>query len=249
MPRFPPRGPHGCLFPRFVGTIKALRLPAVHPAAFRFLHLAVPRDHASFAPAIAACGGDGPGVVHSVSPSGTSSVETTGSPKFLGNPNSRLHMFLDPGRPVHPRPLAGCLCVWPPLRERRRRRQQGIFRGSIAWLSGSPPTYHDVGYPPPRKTSFQALVRLSWAGFHPQGSDKKVSTHFIARCPPFPSFLAQSRIFLAIIFLSPIFLSSPLRADSTEPSGARRAEKRSGCNAIANCKMKIGGLPGRWFGR
>ena len=46
MPRFPPRGPHGRLFPRFNGIIKALRLPAAHPAAFRFLHLAVPRDHA-----------------------------------------------------------------------------------------------------------------------------------------------------------------------------------------------------------
>jgi len=37
MPRFPPRGPHGRLFPRFHGTIKALRLPAVPPAALRFL--------------------------------------------------------------------------------------------------------------------------------------------------------------------------------------------------------------------
>ena len=48
MPRFPPRGPGGRLFPRFVGTIKALRLPAVPPAALRFLRLAVPRDHARF---------------------------------------------------------------------------------------------------------------------------------------------------------------------------------------------------------
>ena len=110
MPRFPPRGPHGRLFPRFVGTIKALRLPAVHPAAFRFLHLAVPRDHAYFAPAVAACGNVGPGVGHPVSPSGNSSVETTGSPKFLGNPHSRLHIaalpavlcFLGMNRQLHP---------------------------------------------------------------------------------------------------------------------------------------------------
>ncbi len=27
-------------------------------------------------------------------------VETTGSPNFLGNPYSRLHMFSDPGRPM-----------------------------------------------------------------------------------------------------------------------------------------------------
>jgi hypothetical protein len=32
--------------------------------------------------------------------------------------------------------------AWPPRRERRRRRQRQFFRGSIAWLSGSLPTYH-----------------------------------------------------------------------------------------------------------
>ena len=30
-----------------------------------------------------------------------------------------------------------------------------------------------LGYPSPRKAGFQVLVRLSWAGFHPQGSDKR----------------------------------------------------------------------------
>ena len=53
------------------------------------------------------------------------------------------------------------------------------FRGSIAWLSGSLPTYHDVGYPSPRKARFQVLVRLSWAGFYPQGSCKRFPTHFM----------------------------------------------------------------------
>ena len=53
------------------------------------------------------------------------------------------------------------------------------FRGSIAWLSGSPPTYHDVGCPSPRKAGFQVLAKLSWAGFHPQGSYKRFSTHFM----------------------------------------------------------------------
>ena len=106
MPRFPPQGPLGRLFPCFIGTIKALRLPAVLPLALRFLRLRAPRGHASFAPAAAACRRDGPGVVHPVSPSGKSSVEAAGSPKFLGNPNSRLRMFSDPGRPRYSRPLA-----------------------------------------------------------------------------------------------------------------------------------------------
>ena len=79
---------------------------------------------------------------------------------------------------LRPRPADASLTdcgtlAWPPLPERQRRRRLNTFRGSIAWLSGSPPTYHDVGYPSPRKTGFQVLVRLSWAGFYPQGSDKR----------------------------------------------------------------------------
>lgn len=34
-----------------------------------------------------------------------------------------------------------------------------------------------TGHPSPRKARFQVLVRLSWAGFHPQGSDKRFPTH------------------------------------------------------------------------
>jgi hypothetical protein len=30
-----------------------------------------------------------------------------------------------------------------------------------------------IGFPPTRKAGFQVLVRLSWAGFYPQGSDKR----------------------------------------------------------------------------
>ncbi len=55
MPRFPSPGSLRVKFPGFFGTIKALRLPAGRPAALRFLRLAVPREHACFAPAAAAC--------------------------------------------------------------------------------------------------------------------------------------------------------------------------------------------------
>ena len=73
------------------------------------------------------------------------------------------------------------------------------FRGSIAWLSGSLSTFRGVGYPSPRKTRFQVLVRLSWAGFHPQGSDKRFSTHLMFVVLLFqaswhnPPFSARSR--------------------------------------------------------
>jgi hypothetical protein len=36
-----------------------------------------------------------------------------------------------------------------------------------------------LGCPSPRKTRFQVLVRLSWAGFHPQGSYKRFQTYFM----------------------------------------------------------------------
>jgi hypothetical protein len=66
------------------------------------------------------------------------------------------------------------------------------FRGSIAWLSGSPPMYHDVGRPSPRQAGFQVLVRLSWTGLIPAGLLQKVFNSLHVRRPPFPSFLAQS---------------------------------------------------------
>ena len=49
-----------------------------------------------------------------------------------------------------------------------------------------------LGCPSPRKARFQVLARLSWAGFHPQGSDKRFSTHFMFVVLLFQAFLAQS---------------------------------------------------------
>jgi len=120
---------------------------------------------------------DGPGVVHPVSPSGASSVETAGSPKFLGNPNSRLPMLSDPGRLTRPRPQQDDRMA--PAKGTTKAPTTRDFRGSIAWLSGWPPTYHDAGCPSPRKARFQVLVRLSWTGFYPQGSCERFSTHFM----------------------------------------------------------------------
>ena len=106
MPRFPPRGPHGRLFPRFHGTIKALRLPAGRPAALRCLRTGGTTGARMFRSRRRCVQTtSGLGLVNPVPPSGISSVETTGSLKFLGNPDSRLHMVSDPGRPIHPRPL------------------------------------------------------------------------------------------------------------------------------------------------
>lgn len=190
MPRFPPRGPLGQWFPRFDGTIKALRLPAIRPAALRFLRLAVPRERARFAPAAVAHGrrrawGWSPGVPVRESFHGDDrSSQVPGEPRF---PFAHV---------LRPRPADAPLTRAGRSRGPRSGKDEGadneIFRGSIAWLSGWRPTYHDVGYPSPRKARFQVLVRLSRTGFHPQGSDERFSTHVMFVVPLSQAFLAQS---------------------------------------------------------
>jgi hypothetical protein len=80
-------------FPCFDGSIKALRLPAAHPAALRCLRLAVPqRPLVRFAPRRTSAP-PRPGVGHPVSPAGVSTEETTESPRFPGNPDCPFAMF------------------------------------------------------------------------------------------------------------------------------------------------------------
>ena len=91
--------------------------------------------------------------------------ETTGSPKFLRNQLSVCTCS-------NPTP-AGLLApdhygaaAWPLVIERQRLPRK-VFRRSIAWLSNSLSTLRSEGYPAPRKTRFQLLVRLYWTGFSP----------------------------------------------------------------------------------
>ena len=104
MPRFPPPGPRGPSSPASsVLSRHSDFLPSLSP---RFVSFAW-RYHGNTLISLPPAGRVavvGPGVGHPVSPSGTASVETTGPPKFLGNPDSRLPMFSDPGRPVRLRP-------------------------------------------------------------------------------------------------------------------------------------------------
>ncbi len=80
-------------FPCFSGSIKALRLPAARPAALRCLRLAVPpRSPVLFAPRRTSAP-PGPGVGHPVSPAGIIAEETTGSPRFPGNPDCPFALF------------------------------------------------------------------------------------------------------------------------------------------------------------
>ena len=93
-------------FPCFRGTIKALRLPAAHPAALRCLRLAVPqRPLVLFAPRRTSAP-PRPGVGDPVSPAGTSLRKRQDLPSSWRTPIVRLHMFhSDAGRTADTRPL------------------------------------------------------------------------------------------------------------------------------------------------
>ena len=94
--RFPPPGPLGSSSPN--STVLSTRydfLPPIPPhfVAFAWRYQGNTRG---FAPAAAECCDVGPGVGHPVSPAGNSSMETTGSPTFLGNLCAYALLF-DPG--------------------------------------------------------------------------------------------------------------------------------------------------------
>jgi len=128
MPRFPPRGPHGRLFPRFNGTIKALRLPAGHPAALRFLRLAVPREPSAVfvSPAAAECQASGLGLVTRYPHPGLLPWRRQDLPSSWGTPIPVCTCSSTPaGRCVPDRD--GTL-AWPPRRERRRLRRRNLSR-------------------------------------------------------------------------------------------------------------------------
>jgi hypothetical protein len=141
-------------------------LPALPPHFVSFAW----RYHGStrrFAPAAAECCGHGPGVGHPGSPSGYASVETTGSPRFLGNPHPRLHMVFDPGRPIRLKPSRGGRVA--PANERTKAPTKSRLSRLDSMAFGLTAYVSRTGFPSTRKAGFQVLVRLSWAGFPPAG--------------------------------------------------------------------------------
>ncbi len=105
MPRFPPRGPLGRLFPASsVLSRHCDFLPPISPRFVSFVWRYHGITHVSLPPSLRATK-SGLGLMTRY-PVRASSVETTGAPKFLGNPHSRLRMFFDPGRSRRPRPIA-----------------------------------------------------------------------------------------------------------------------------------------------
>ena len=142
-------------FPCFIGTIKALRLPAAHPAALRCLRLAVPRLH-SF---VSLPGGrvrrQGLELVTRWLQPGSSRGNDRIS-QVPGDP--RLSVCTcstpTPAGPLAPDPYGAA--AWPLVIE-RQRLVQGVFRRSIAWLSDSLSTLRRAGYPASTQDSLPAV--------------------------------------------------------------------------------------------
>ncbi len=99
------------------------------------------------------------------------SVETTGSPKFLGNPHCLFAMFSDSGRRVDFRPYE--TTTRPPLLI-KRRLPQGNFRSSIAWLPDSLSTLRRVGHPTTAQDSLPGAGQAFPDGLeYPQDSNER----------------------------------------------------------------------------
>jgi len=159
--RFPPPGPRlSRKFPDFNGTIKTLRFPVVRLASLHFCRSAIPRVAAvRFVSSIATAGQTTDQELVTRSLCRTLHVETTGPPRFLGNPNIHLLMVFDPGRTTGRLPKRGCRTApakkktkaptWIPL-----SRLNSMASGLAVYASQCRlPT-------PPRKTRFRPPVRL-----------------------------------------------------------------------------------------
>ncbi len=162
-PRFPPSGPGGTRPP--TSTVLSGRYDFLPPLPPHFVAFAwrYHRHASSSLRSARDVTADRPGVFWlRPPPQPRYPVETTGSPKFSGNPHCPFAMFCDPGRPVRPRPVQDGRAA--PASDTTKAPTSTPFRGSIAWPSSSLSTLRRVDHPTQRKTRFQVLVRLSWTG-------------------------------------------------------------------------------------
>ena len=158
-------------FPCFFGTIKALRLPAVHPAALRCLRLAVPpRPLVLFAPRRTSAPPK-PGVVIPVSPAGSSLRKRQDLPGSWGTPSVRSPCSVDAGRTARTRPLR-CSSTAPGIRKAKAPTKGLSTLNSMAFELAVYAS--QCGLPTPHAR----LASSRWSGstgraFHPQGSDER----------------------------------------------------------------------------
>jgi hypothetical protein len=191
MPRFPPQGPLGRLFPRFLGTIKALRRLLSFPPRFVAFAWRYHGNTPASLPPQRRVGRVGPGVGHPVSPPGF----FRGVGRFSQVSGGPLFPF---AHGLRPRPAGFAsdqfeATALAPAIGTTKAPTMRHFRGSIAWLSGSLPTYQGAGRPDTAQGLLPGAGQALMDGLSPAGSLQKVSNSLHACCPPFPGFLAQSK--------------------------------------------------------
>ncbi len=184
-PRFPPPGPLGRVprLQRYYQHATTSCRPS-RRTSFSFAW----RYHGntrSFAPGAVECYGVGPGVGNPVPPTGIASVETTGSPMFLGNPHCAFALLSDPGGRT-------CQAITTRPRGPRSDHDEGsriaTFEAQSHSFSAGCLRFAGWVTPPPRKTRFRLPARLYRTGFPPAGFQQKVSNSRHVCHPPLPSF-------------------------------------------------------------
>jgi hypothetical protein len=223
----PSTGSSRALVPPFPRYYQGTTTPAALPAALRCLRLAVPREHSHFR----SLGGRGvrPCRAWSWSPGISRREFFRGVGRFSQVPGEPQYPF---AHVLRPRPADASLTTsrtlaWPPYREKRRRRRELDFRGSIAWLPGSLPTYHVTVSRLTAQGSLPGAGQALLGGLSPAGLQRKVSNSLHVRCPPFPSFLARSP-----------FRGPPFRGPRSE----------TGMQLSVALQLDDGGVPGTEFG-
>ena len=127
-----------------------------------------------------------PGVGNPVSPAGNGPRSEQGSPKFLGNPNARLHMFFDSGRTACTRPLRSSSMAL----DLGKAKAPTTSLSELNSMAFGLAVYASwCGLPP----SHARLASSRWSdatgrAFHPQGSNERFQSCFLTSHPPLPSF-------------------------------------------------------------
>src|SRR5262249_53156730 len=170
-------------FPRFRGTIKALRLPAARPAALRCLRLAVPpRPLVLFAPRRTSAP-PGPGVGVPVSPAGGSLRRRQDLPGSWGTPIVCSPCSVDAGRIAGTRPWR-CRGAAPGIRKARAPTKGLSTLKSMAF--GLAVYASQCGLPTPHaRLDSSCWSDSTGRAFHPQGSDERFqSVTYISSSSP-----------------------------------------------------------------
>ena len=147
------------LLPRYY---EVLRTPAAHLAALRFPSLGNTIPCACVRSSRKPDAGLRPGVVLVGNPEPISfGMETTGTPRFLGNPCVSMPCSPTPAGPAHQAIRCTVAVSVVPITKTPSKR---LFRGSITRLRHLLSTLRPVGLPTGRKTRFRSLAKLSRTG-------------------------------------------------------------------------------------